>query len=130
MNAEPIPFERYQPGGDIFDTLWAQYGAETAYAAAAAALDDDGPELSRIIRDARSRAGFTRGEQTATGTLGNLWEQLTTDPLAAPLESANNQIGKAVLNVLKNPWVLLALAGVVFYLVGGFDWIKRKVAHE
>lgn len=60
--------------------------------------------------------------------LGNFATQITTDPLAAPLESANNQIENVVKGLFKNPWVLLALALVIFHLLGGFNLIQRKLA--
>jgi hypothetical protein len=113
----------YSPGSRIYNELTALYGADVADAAAWAAFDDDRAALTEIIANARSGT-----RRTGTSTLGNFWHQITTDPLAAPLDSANNQIGKAVLNILKNPWVLLALAAAVFYLIGGFDWVKRHVA--
>ena len=124
----PIPWERYQTGGEIFETLWSTYGSDVAYDAAAAALDEDGPALTRILANARTKAGATRGEQANTSTLGNFAHQILTDPLAAPLDGANKILGNSFLALLKNPWVLLTLAGLVFYLVGGFDWLKRKVS--
>lgn len=116
-----IPITRYQRGGDIYQQLASQYGTAAADAIAAAATTNDRAVLAEAI--ALVRSGPAR---TGTSTLGNFFNQLITDPLAAPLESANNQIGKAVWNVVKNPWVLATLVGVIsFVLVGGIPGLKK-----
>lgn len=111
---------RYQPGGDIYTTLADEYGVNAANRVATAARGTQA-DLNEAIADIRSGPA-----RSGTNTLGNFVTQITTDPLAAPLASANNQIGKAVLNILKNPWVLLTVAVIVFSQLGGFAWVRKK----
>lgn len=113
---------RYQPGGDIYHRLEQSYG--TAGANYVAKADASGEPYA--INDALTALKY--GNPLNDSVVSNFAGQIINDPLAAPLESANNQIGNAVTGVFKNPWVLGLLVGVVFYLVGGFDWVKRQVA--
>ena len=119
---------RYQPGGDLYAAIQEQFGTAAANAAAAAArVDDDGRTLRFTLSNIRS-GNYAVGSATpGASTLGNFWTQITTDPLAAPLDTANAQLGKAVWNVFKNPWVLLSVAAAVFYAVGGFTWLRKNL---
>ncbi len=116
---------RYQPGGDIYPQLERQYGRHSALLIAQAAQTGD--------RDAVNEAfGRVRhGERLDESTARIFWHQITTDPFDAPLASLNRGLGttfkSAILGVLKNPWVLLAVAGLVFYAIGGFGWLGRKL---
>lgn len=56
--------------------------------------------------------------------LGN---QLATNPLQAPLESANTVIGNSFWSFLKSPWVVFAVVVIVFAAMGGFAWLGKKV---
>ena len=113
---------RYQPGGDIYSRLEQHYGTSGADKVAAADASGEPYAINRALTDLKY------GPDRDASVVSNFADQLLTDPLAAPLDAANEQIGNAVANVFKNPWVLVTLVGVVFYLVGGFDWVKRKVA--
>ena len=116
-----IPVQRYQRGGDIYERLVQSYGVAGADRIAyAATLGRDA--LAEAIAYERSGPAATN-----TSTLGNFFYQITTDPLAAPLDAANSQIGKAVWNVIKNPFVLLTVGVLVFWAVGGFTWVKGKL---
>ncbi len=121
MNQDTI--NRYQPGGDFYDSAVAKFGQSGANALAAAAATGD----QAVLNDTFARLngdGYARN----TSTLSILGNQLATDPLAAPLESANRVLGNTFFSFLKNPWVLVTVAVVLFFLFGGADLIKRKVA--
>jgi hypothetical protein len=124
-----IPVSRYQPGGDIYAKLQSQYGTQAANEVAAAAATNDRDKLAEALNIAAGR-GPSDAPQS---TWSVFWGQITTDPLAAPLESANNALGtigaSAIIGLFKNPWVLLTVAGVVFYLLGGFTWLRRQIGN-
>lgn len=119
---------RYQRRGDLYEMIAGQYG--TANADRLAALDAAGETrgFSQLLSDLRR--GNTGTQWGSESTLGNFADQITLDPLAAPLESANRQIANAVANVFKNPFVLLTVAALVFYLLGGFTWLKGILARK
>lgn len=124
-----IPVSRYQPGGDIYAKLQAQYGTQAANEIAAAAATNDRDKLSEALNIAAGRGP----SDAPASTWSIFWSQITNDPFAAPLESANNALGtigiSAILGVLKNPWVLLTVAGILFYLLGGFTWLRRHLGN-
>jgi hypothetical protein len=128
MNAAPIPWRRYQPEGDIYIKLALQYGKDWADKAAAAALANDGEELTRVIADARSAAGITKPEQEADGTFGNFVDQLATDPLGAPIASAQGILANTLESLYRNPLVLIAVIAALFFAFGGADLIRKKIA--
>jgi hypothetical protein len=107
--------DRYQPGGDIYARLEAQYGRVGALSVAQSALSGDRTSITEAL--AQLKSGDPRDESTAR----QFWSQVTTDPFDAPLASLNSGLGtvfsSAIVGVFKNPWVLLALAaGVVFFV--------------
>ncbi len=116
---------RYQPGGDLYAQLEAQYGRTGALLIAQAARTGDRDALNEAFGRVR------HGERLEESTAKLFWQQITTDPFDAPLESLNKGLGtaatSALLGVLKNPWVLLAVAGLVFYALGGFRWLGAKL---
>jgi hypothetical protein len=123
---------RYQPNGDFYATLVAQYGTASANAvAAAAATGDNNGEVNAALADARTRAGITKGEQDAS-TLDALGNQLATDPLGAPLAGLNNVVGNTFFSFLKNKWVVGALVLGIFLAAGGgqfaFRLLKGKLS--
>lgn len=119
---------RYQPNGDIFASIELQFGAEAARAAAQAdRVNDGGKTLRFTLSNIRSGKYQVGSATPGASTLGNFWNQITTDPLSAPLDAANEQIGKAVWNVFKNPWVLAAVALGLFLWLGGANWIRKKL---
>lgn len=111
--------ERYQKGGDIYEKLRQSYG--TAGADYIASVDRAGGSITDAIVKVKY-GGYLPDSTTAIFV-----DKITTDPLAAPLESANRQIGNVVLGVFKNPWVLAALAVYVFLQLGGWDYLKGKL---
>jgi hypothetical protein len=62
-----------------------------------------------------------------TSTWHIFGNQLATDPLAAPLESANKIASNSFLALLKSPAVLLVLGIAAFFFLGGADLIRRKM---
>ncbi|MDE2100738.1 MAG: hypothetical protein KGL39_26065 [Patescibacteria group bacterium] len=112
--------QRYQPGGDIYATLVSQYGQQAAAQIAQAASTGDRTVLGNAIENAKGVAANTG----STSTLVNFWNQITTDPLAAPLQGANSIIGNSFLSLLKNPWVLGTLALVLFTWLGGWSLFR------
>ena len=115
--------QRYQPGGDIYAKLEARYGRNGALLVAQAART--APDLSYITA-AIARVEF--GERLDDSTASIFWKQITTDPLAAPLEGANKLLGKTFLSFFKSPWVVLTIGIALFVMLGGLDLVKRKVA--
>ena len=113
--------QRYQAGGDIYAQLAAQYGIPGADAVAAAALTGDETQVNAAL------TGVKNGQPLNTSTWSIFGNQLATDPLAAPLASANNILGNSFLSFLKNPMVLLAVAGVAFFALGGAGWIRKHL---
>jgi len=116
--------QRYQPGGDIYAQLEAQWGRPGALTVAQAALTGDRAAITEAL--AQLKSGDPRDESTAR----LFWSQITTDPFDAPLSSLNSGLGvfgrSAIIGVLRNPWVLLALAAVVLYAIGGHRWLFEK----
>jgi len=114
--------QRYQPGGDIYQALLAQgIGAAGANAVAQAALTGDETQVNAALTQAQF------GNPLNTSTASILTNQLLTDPLAAPLSGLNNVLGNSFASLLKNPYVLLALAAVIFFFVfDGVSIIKRN----
>lgn len=122
----PIPISKYAPGGEIYIKLAGQYGEPGAVKVYQAALTGDRMKLANALNSLEGKPPIVA---STASTAAIFFDQITTDPLAAPLESANNQIGKAVFNAFKNPWVLVVVVGVVFYMLGGFTWAKRKLGN-
>lgn len=99
--------ERYQPGGDIFQKIADQYGLEAANRVSVAAASGKQGAIADAL--AAVKHGPARNESTAA----EFWNQLATDPFAAPLKSANNQLSKLSFNLLKNPLVSLVIFGAL-----------------
>jgi hypothetical protein len=117
-----IPLSRYAPGGDIYATFANQYGTGAADKIYQAAQTGDRAQLSDAIANANGD-GAAQDESTADA----FFQQITTDPLAAPLGSANNLLANSVLSVLKNPWVLATILAVLFFVFDGADLIRALV---
>lgn len=107
--------QRYQPGGDIYAQLEAKWGRVGALAVAQAAASGDRTAITEALAQLKS------GDPLDESTARIFWGQVTTDPFNAPLASLNSGLGtaftSAIVGVLKNPWVLLALAGAVAFFV-------------
>jgi hypothetical protein len=115
-----IPVERYAPGGDIYGSVSAEYGPDAAQRVYAAARTGDRYKVTQALSNLRF------GAERDDSVLSNFISQVTTDPFAAPLETANRAIGtiagSAIFGLFKNPWVLLAGAGAVYY----FFFFKKR----
>lgn len=123
-------FAAYQRGGQYWPTLVSRYGEAGANRIAAAASSEDQALFTTVFSNVQRGRPASEDRITTTSTLREFGTLLATDPLGAPMEGLNNQIGKAVWNVLKNPWVLLVVAGGVVYVVwrlGGISGIKRSL---
>lgn len=107
---EPIPVSRYAPGGDIYQTLATSYGNAAAQKVYNAALTGDRGAITEALATVRN------GPPLTDSTAEIFLQQITTDPLAAPIESLNNQVGNVFKNLLLNPFALVAL-GVVGVIV-------------
>lgn len=115
--------ERYAPGGDIFDSIAANYGRDAAQRVFAAYSSRESGAVATALGEIRN--GPATGSSSA---LANLANQLATDPLGAPLEAANRTLGNTVLSFLRAPLVLLALALVLFLWLGGAGLLKGRLA--
>jgi hypothetical protein len=116
---------RYQPGGDIYAQLVTQYGQTNADAIAQAAATGDRTQLGTALANVRDGAA-----PGSTSTIVNLYNQLTTDPLAAPLSDLNTIVGNSAFAFLKSPYVAaIALLALFFYFGGAViitSWISKK----
>lgn len=121
--------QRYQPGGDIYAAILSQHGQEAADSCAAAALTGDETAINAALTlYSGTSTPYQAVPLAETSTASILGEQLATDPLAAPLESANKVLNNTFLSFLKNPTVLIVLALVVFFVVfDGLNIIKGKL---
>jgi hypothetical protein len=122
---------RYSPGGDIYQSLTEQYGIDAANRAYSASHRDDGGTalrfaLSDIHASKEGRTGGYGDAELNTSTGGIFFDQITTDPLGAPLEGLNNQLGKVIWNVVKNPWVLVTVALLIAWKLGLFNKLLKK----
>lgn len=70
------------------------------------------------------RRGTDAGDYIGSdSTLENFWEQITTDPLDAPLDGFNRILKNSFISLLGNPFVL------ILSIVGGyflFRWLAKK----
>jgi hypothetical protein len=121
---EQALIDRYQNGGDIYAQLADQYGIDGADIVAEAALTGDRTKVTSALTQIKYGANLN---DSTWSIFGN---QLATDPLAAPLASANNVIGNSFMSLLKNPWVVGAVALGLFIALGGFDFLKRQIAKK
>lgn len=117
----PQLIQRYQPGGDIYNTIVSQYSQSTADAAAQAALSGDETAINAVLRNS------TYGADLNTSTLDIFTNQILTDPLAAPLASAESLLRASGLDFLKSPAVLITIGIAAFFALGGATLIERKL---
>jgi len=117
---------RYQAGGDIYASIAAQHGTSAADACAAAALSGDETQINAALALYETAAGnSTVAVPMATDTTtSNFLHQIATDPLAAPLATAEGLARNSLLDFLKSPAVLLTVAVVGFFFFGGADIIR------
>ena len=115
--------QRYQAGGDIYASILQQHGQAAADACAFAALSGDETKINAALTLYTGTTTPNAAVPLSTDTTaGNLYRQLTTNPLAAPLEGANTILGNTFFSFLKNPYVLVTVALVVFFFV--FDGLN------
>lgn len=114
--------QRYAPGGDIYKSLADKYGNDGAQQVYAAAQTGD---FNGEVNAALTAVKY--GKPLNDSTADIFLDQVTSDPLAAPLESANRQLGNVFLGLLKNPFVLLAVALLVAYKLGYLDKLAKRV---
>lgn len=128
---------RYQPGGDLYAQLVTQYGQTNADAIAAAAATGDETEVNTAFGNATLGPNNTG----STSTVVNLYDQLTTNPLAAPIADANTLItnsassvnsllGNSITSILTNPAILISLALALFFFFGGASLIRGWIASK
>lgn len=67
------------------------------------------------------------GTPLDTSTWSIFLDQITTDPFAAPLESANRLAGNSFLAFFKAPWVIAVVLIAGFFLLGGGPWLGKKL---
>ena len=120
--------QRYQSGGDIYSALATQLGKAGADAVATAARSGDETQVNAALVTAKTGAPLN------TSTVGIFLDQVTTDPLAAPLAAAERLANNTLLSFLKNPTVLILLivviGGAVFFWIGGFTWLRGSLAKK
>lgn len=116
--AEALPVDRYAPGGDIYAQLAAQYGPDAAQRVYSAAQTGDRSRVSEQLAAERGKPG-----NLDESTWSNFVGQITTDPLAAPLESVNNQLQNALASFWRQPYVV---GLVILAAVGAFLYFKKR----
>lgn len=114
----------YYPGQSAYNAAVDRFGSRTANAIYMASLiDDGGVTLRNALNDAaQAERGRELARPGSDSTAEIFFDQVTTDPLAAPLDSLNDQLSKAAWNVVRNPAVLLLVVGLVVFFV----WPKIK----
>jgi len=121
---------RYQSGGDIYASILAQHGQTAADACAAAALTGDETQINAALALYETAGGnATVAVPMATDTTASdFLNQIETDPLAAPLASAEKLASNSLLDFLKSPAVLLVIVLVLFFFVfDGLNILKGLV---
>jgi len=115
--------------GDIYASILQQHGQTAADSCAAAALTGDETQINAALTLYSGTSTPTVAVPLAnTSTASILGHQLATDPLAAPLASANTLLGNTFLSFLKNPMVLLTIGLVAFFFVfDGLNILKNQV---
>ena len=119
---------RYIVGGDMWEAVGKKYGREAAEQLSNIAEAGDLTQFNFALSSLNRSGVVSPVQNSRTSTLWNFTDQLLTDPLAAPADSLNNQLGKAFKNIFGSPWILVALAAVVFFWIGGAQWSKGKLA--
>jgi hypothetical protein len=108
----PDLIQRWQPGGDIYAQVVAAYGVDAANACAAAATTGDRTQVTAALESIKY------GQPLQDSTAALFLDQITSDPLAAPLASADGLIRKTLLAFAASPFVAIAavagIAAVVF----------------
>lgn len=102
---------RYQPGGDIYNTLAGQYGNQAADLIAAAARTGDRTAVTDAI------AQVKHGHPLESSTTTILLDQLLTDPLAAPLDAADSGLKKVFASTTGKVVTAAVIVGVIVVLV-------------
>lgn len=106
---EQALIDRYQPGGDIYARLKAQYGDAGAALVAIAAQSGDRAQVT----DALDRVKY--GERLNDSTLEIFLGQLATAPLDAPLDALDSAVDRIFDS--KGVWLLLAVGVGVLLIV-------------
>jgi hypothetical protein len=104
---------RYDTGGSIYVEVAEKYGEPAAERVRRAAASGEPGAIATTLGEIR------RGPMLSESTTGIFVGQIVNDPFAAPLDSANRQLGRLALNLFKNPLATLALVivvGVIAYV--------------
>ena len=115
--------QRYQPGGDIYDSFVRLYNVDAANTIATAALTGSRTQITEAIN--RVKFGQPLNDSTASIFI----RQIENNPLQAPLESLDGQIRAALGDLFTNPMSLLLLAGIAWgawQLFGTHKFLKGK----
>jgi hypothetical protein len=122
MNQDLI--NRYQPGGDIYNSLAASLGVPGANLVATAALTGDETQVNTALTQAQF------GNPLDTSTISIFSSEIATNPLAAPFSDLNTLLSNSLKSLVGNPLVLLStiaiVGGVVIYFVG-IEKLKKLV---
>lgn len=87
FSADPgMDVSRYQPGGDIYGSISSQYGPGAADRVASAAMSGSRADVTSAMASIRN--GPAVG---STSTTVNFFNQITSDPLQAPIAAALGQ---------------------------------------
>lgn len=102
---------RYDTGGSIYTEIAARYGEPAAERVRRAAASGEPGAIATTLGEIRN------GPMLTESTAVILADQLVNDPFAAPLESANRQLGRIGLNLLRNPLAALAIGLVIVAVI-------------
>lgn len=123
MQLTQSQIDNWKPGGSTYQNAVSRFGQAVADAASNAAQQPGALEsdVSSAIANA------TYGQPLTTSTTGIFLNQMTTDPLAAPLQTLNTAAGNSFMALFKSPWVLGTLAIVLFVWMGGLKLLKGSL---
>lgn len=103
--------QRYQPGGDIYQTLAGQYGEFAANKVATAARTGDKPAITDALATIRN------GGALETSTTAIFIDQLITDPLAAPLDALDSGVSKLFESSGVKSLLTIAIVGILAFVI-------------
>ena len=113
---------RYQPGGDLYLDYVNQYGTAAANTLATAALTGDQTQITAAL------SSIMFGSPLPTSTASIFLNQISSDPLAAPLADAETIASNTFVDFFKSPAILISLAIVLFFVLGGAGLIRGKLS--
>lgn len=118
---------RYQPGGDLYTTLATTQGTAAANSVASAAATGQRESVTNAMANIRNTQATG-----STSTFTNFMQQITSDPLQAPIAAAMGQgssgpgLGGNTTGKVLGGLATIAVIGLVLYGVSTYAKLKGK----